>query len=185
MITKKIRFFFLVNSALLCSLAVASETAEEHVPSVFDLKWAAVNFIILFSFLIYKLRAPIAKAFKERKEHIEALFNHAAEKHKDAEMKLEIYEGKLNLLDEQNKKVMDDAKTDITKFEQESHEERARMVERINRDAKDKIAIEQQQIMRLLSDELMAAVVAKTKSKIDQSKELKGSLGASLLKKAK
>ncbi|MBI2521416.1 MAG: ATP synthase F0 subunit B [Bdellovibrio sp.] len=184
MITKDLKFYLIVN-VFWIGVAASSSEATHHEPSVYDLKWAAVNFIILFSFMIYKLKGPIRKSFQDKRANIQSLFNHAAEKHKDAEMKLDIYEAKLNTLEEQSKKVFDDAKIDVLKFDHDTQEENTKLIERLNREAKDKIEHEQQQIVHKIGAELLSTVIAKTKTKISESAELKSNLAASLLKKAK
>ncbi|OFZ14214.1 MAG: hypothetical protein A2X86_05005 [Bdellovibrionales bacterium GWA2_49_15] len=184
MITRKLKLYFITNIILAGNFAFASETAH-HAPSAMDLIWPAVNVILLFLFLFYKLKGPIRKIFQDKKANILSLFNHAAEKHKDAEMKLDMYEAKLNSIEEQSKKVFDDAKIDILKFEHDTQEESTKLLERLNREAKDKIEHEQQQIVHSIGAELLASVIAKTKHKISQSAELKSNLAASLLKKAK
>ena len=163
MIIKHLQLCLLLNIA--GTVVLASE-ATHHTPSVFDLIWPAVNLIILFSLMIYKLKTPIRKVFQEKKTNIQSLFNHTAEKYKDAEMKLEMYEEKLGSLEKQSKKVFEDAKIDVLKFEHDTQEENVKLLDRFNREAKDKIEHEQQQIVHNIGAELLSVVIAKTKLKI-------------------
>ena len=69
-----------VLGSCLISIAVASEEAAHHGPSIFDLKYPALNFVVLFGFLIWKLKKPMSDMFAKKSEDVKSLMNSAETK---------------------------------------------------------------------------------------------------------
>ena len=86
------KYYYLLIS-LCFSLNVYSAGGGGE-PSVFDLKWPAINFIILFSFVFFKFKNPLSNLYKEKALSVKESYLNAEEAFKQANLKLEMYKKK-------------------------------------------------------------------------------------------
>jgi len=185
----KIKYTILLLGAqafLAFDLLASGESHGEHlVPSVMDLKWPAINFSILFIFILVKIKKPLKSFFDQNKIDVESLFKHAAEKDKDAQMKLDMYREKLKHLPDHSKKMNEEAKTDLLKFEHDLKEQTYAQVEKIKKENKNRTENEKKLLLNKLGAELFDQVVTKAKDKISKDANLKTSISKNLIQKAK
>ena len=98
------------------SLFASGSDSSGHSPSIADLIWPMFNIIVLFSFMVWKLRSPTIKFFKEKSEEIKHLFDYAEEKNKEADIKLEMYESKIKSLSNDITQIKEKADIDLKNF---------------------------------------------------------------------
>jgi len=144
--------------------------SEGHEVSVLDLKFPALNFLILFGFLFFKLRKPLANLFVKYSKDVEELFNHAEKKDKEAQIKLDMYKTKLDQVGNVTKKISEDAKKDVKAYVRKLEKENIEKLERLESDSRDKVLYEKNMMVEEVERELLEQVVALAKNKIGSDK---------------
>ena len=141
--------------------------------SVTDLMWPAINFCILFSFLFYKLRTPLAEGYQKLSSEFESKFNSA----KIAE------ESAKKFLEEQ-KLAKENASKTIKSLEQE-HEvnkdnqrkvlesEYEQKTKKLYSDYENKLKGERKKVESQISSNLLESIIKKTSSVISGDPESK------------
>ena len=163
---------YTITLLILCSVANA---AGDGQGSVTDLMWPFINFVILFSFLFFKLRKPVVDGYISLSQEIEEKVNsaHVAEKEaaeylKNQEEYKKSASGKLKEISEEfgsswekQKKIMDS--------------EYSQKVEKLYSDYENKLNSERRKVEARLSSELLENIIEKTSSSISASPEKKSS----------
>lgn len=156
---------------ILCvSDAYAAGGSHGHIS---DLILPAWNFVPLFIVMLLLLKKPISEGFTKNATDVESLYNLAEEKDKEAQIKLDMYEKKMNSLKVETERLMTEAKADADKISSETEKETASLVEKMNKDSVSKVAYEKSQAVRNINATLVDEVVAKAKSKINENKDFK------------
>lgn len=144
-----------------------------HEAHVSELMWPIINFVLFFSFIIYKAKKPIKEGFDKNAELIKELFEYAKAKDEDAQKKITLYKGKLdgfhNELDRLNKEM----KEEFSRFEKDSIEETKRQIERASQDAKRKAESEKNKKVREINEELLNNIILKTKETFGTNSSLR------------
>lgn len=143
-----------------------------HVSSISDLFWPTFNFVLLFSFFIWKLKKPILQFFSNNSDEVKYLFDYAEEKNKEASLKLEMYEGKLKSLPVEIKKIKNSAELDLGRFEEITGEETGDQMAKLEKNSFEKMTSEKNNAIKKIGKELLEAIVTKTKNKIEKDKGL-------------
>ena len=164
---KTLALFFITNSLL----ASGSESAH-HSPSISDLLWPTFNIVVLISFMIWKLKAPVINFFKEKSEEVKDLFDYAEEKNKEADIKLEMYESKIKSLSNDITQIKEKADIDLKNFAKSTEQDTQKQLRKIELDSEDKLESEQNSAVKKMSNELLNSIVLKTKTKITRDKSL-------------
>ncbi|PIK14311.1 ATP synthase F0 subunit B [Halobacteriovorax sp. JY17] len=160
--------------ALILTVAnVQAAGGGAHGGHISELILPAWNFIPLFLVMVVLLRKPISAAFTKNAEDVEALYNVAEEKDKEAQIKLDMYEKKMNSLKSESEKIMKETRGQIEEFEKASATETVELIEKLNIDADQKVAYEKDQAVRSINASLVDEVIAKAKSKINENKDYK------------
>ncbi|ATH09441.1 hypothetical protein BIY24_16275 [Halobacteriovorax marinus] len=159
--------------ALILTVADVQAAGGGHGGHISELILPAWNFVPLLIVMIVLLRKPISAAFTKNAEEVEALYNVAEEKDKEAQIKLDMYEKKMNSLKSESEKIMKETKEQIEKFEKQNAEETVNMIQKLNEDADQKVAYEKDQAVRAINASLVDQVISKAKSKINENKEYK------------
>jgi F-type H+-transporting ATPase subunit b len=90
-------------------ISISSYGAGKGSGSVKDLAFPAINFIILFGFIIYKYKNVISKNYSDESIRVENLLNDAAEADKQATLKLETLTEQLENIDSLKKDLKEKA----------------------------------------------------------------------------
>jgi F-type H+-transporting ATPase subunit b len=138
-----------------------------------DLMFPAINFFLLFGFIIFKMKKPISDSFTRNSEEVENLYNIAEEKSKEAQIKLDEYTKKLDSLDSETSRILQNAEEDGTKFDNTQKAETFSSIERMKRDAANKIESEKNEMVRELNSSLLDEVITKAKTEINGNNEYK------------
>ena len=86
----------------------AAAGAEEHAPSIAELIFPLINFLI-FAYIVWRYGIPFLRShLRSRREQILASVESAAESQKRARALLEAYRGRLARLNEEMRKVRDE-----------------------------------------------------------------------------
>lgn len=156
----------------LTALAVAEEGAH-HEPSIKDLMYPAINFIVLVSFLVWKLKGPMKEMFDKKAADIQSLMTSAAQKNKDAEEKLKGLQAKMSNLGSELSKIQKDYEQDVANFITTSSAETQNVIARSKRDYESKIEGERNELVEKLNEDLLSNVIAKTQQTINGSSDMK------------
>lgn len=163
--------------SLMISLGVmaSSEGGHQaaHHPSIADLAWPAVNFVVLVVGLIYILRKPLSEGFTKKSSEVEKLINYAQEKDKEAQIKLDMYEKKLASLDSQQQKINQEMNEDFEKFKQTLMLETENEKTRLQRDIENKFESEKKKLLSQINSELLDNVINEAKKQIAGNGEFK------------
>lgn len=160
-------------SFLIVTSAFAAGDGGHAGGSVADLLWPAVNFFLLFGFLIWRLKKPISNYFTNNAVEVQQIYEVAEEKDKEAEIKLGMYEKKMDQLDSEIAKIHQEAEEDSETYEQKMKQQIKEDTQRLERDAALKIESEKEEMIRKLNSSLLDEVIKKTRDKVAQDKSLK------------
>lgn len=165
---------FLKYSVLCTSLiniAIANEEAVHHEPTVWDLKYSTLNFIILFGFLIWKLKKPMSEMFNKKSDDVKSLMNSAEKQSKDAQEKLNVFNAKIKNLESEVVQISSEYETDAVSFAKNLHEETQTSIARMKRDLQGKLEGEKKEMLDELNHEMVSKVIAKAKNEIEKNPE--------------
>lgn len=110
---------------------------------------------------------------QKNSEEVENLYNMAEEKSKEAQIKLDEYTKKLDSLDSEMSRILQNAEEDGTKFDAAQKAETQSSIERMKRDAANKIESEKNEMVRQLNSSLLDEVISKAKTEINGNNEYK------------
>jgi len=171
-----VKIKFLLLSVYLFSFATAfaeEQEAAHHEPSIWDLKYPAINFIVLFGFIAWKAKKPLTEMFNKNAENIRALMESAEKQSKDANAKLATLEQKMKNIDSELVKITTDYESDVAAFGKNQIEETQTTITRMKRDVDNKLQGEKKELMDGLSHELLNLVVSNTQNTINGNRDLK------------
>lgn len=150
-----------------------------------DLAYPAINLIILFSLLIYKIKTPISNMFKDKSESIKGMIDSAAVKAKEAEMMMEMQSKKMAGSDEEIAKLESEANEIVSKFESEYKADVDTRISKMKEEAGNKIEAEKKELLDQLNASLLDQVLNKAKDKLKTDKGLSDSATAKILEGVK
>lgn len=165
----KYSFMFVV----LTGSVLAAGKGADHVPSIKDLFYPAINFVVLVSFLVWKLKKPMKEMFNKKADEVKTLMTSAAEKNKDAEVRLKLLQTKINNIDSELTKIRADYDKDISNFMQNQATETQSIISRTKRDLENKLEGERKELVESMNEELLSQVIAKTKQVISSNNDFK------------
>lgn len=140
-----------------------------------DLLFPVINFSVIFILLFVLLRKPIKAAFEKNADDVTALYKHAEEKDKEAQLRLAQFEQKMKSLDAETQKLLDQAKSDAEKIRATVESETFQQLAKMTDEAKQKAEYEKNMMIKELNESLLDQVLLKTKTaiKADQSLQSK------------
>lgn len=162
-----IYFSFLMASSLSVALA---EEAAHHEPSVLDLKYPLVNFIILLA-ILSKVVKPLREKFNKQATDVKSLMESAARNNKDAEEKLATFQTKIKNLDSELVKITTDYESEAAQFARNQSEETQTTIARMKRDLENKLQGERKEMIDELNHDLLNKVIASTQATIKSNKD--------------
>lgn len=153
---------------LLSTSAAFAESAHggHHQPSITELIVPTINFVIVFGFILFKIKKPLAKMFDDNSAKIKDLVVLASSRDREAQIKLDTYEKKVSGLDSETKSILESAKKDADDFEVKYAVEVKQTIEKMSKDATLKIESEKNSMLKMLNETLLDEVIAKAKNKI-------------------
>lgn len=166
---------------LLSSASLFAAGDGGNAGHITDLIYPAINFSLLFGFIFFKLRKPISDAFSKNSEEVESLFNMAEEKSKEAQIKLDMFTKKIESLDSDMSRILKNSDDDSDRFEKSQKEETINAIDRLKKDASNKIESEKNEMVRRLNSSLLDEVISKAKLEINSNNEYKSKATKKLL----
>jgi F-type H+-transporting ATPase subunit b len=160
---------FVVLNLLFSSMAFA---AGKGGGSIADLGWPALNFIILLSGLLYFVKKPLREMFDKNAEDVTNLYEYADKRDKEAKIKLEMYQKKMENLEGEKAKIVKNAEEEAKAFIKKAEQESQEYLQRLERDSDSKILHEKKTLEDQLKEDLVTEVIAKAKSKISGDSDL-------------
>lgn len=154
----------------MISIAHAAPSGDQGPIS--SLALPAMNFGLLVLIIIYFTRKPVAAMFKKNAEDVESLYKHAEEKDKEAQIRYAQFEQKMQNLDSETKKTLDQAHRDAQKAQKEIEEETQAQLKKLEEDATKKAEYEKNVLVQELNESLLDEVISKAKNKIKSDQKL-------------
>ncbi len=148
-------------------------TGEHHEPSITDLTYPAINFIVLFGFLIWKFKKPMSEMFNKKAEEVKSLMTSAAEKSKAAQDRLSTLQNKMKNLDSEVAKIKADYESDASTFTKNQAAETLLVIARVKRDLENKLEGEKNELVDQINHDLINKVIAQTQETIKSSADMK------------
>ena len=140
--------------------------------SVSDLMWPAINFALLASFLVWKVKKPLREMFEKNANDVKFLFEHAEKKDKEANIKLNALQEKMGNLSSEKNKITQNAEKEANDFISKSEKESQEYLRRLEVDSVNKIEHEKVSRVAALEEDLIDEVIAKAKTKIGKDSGL-------------
>jgi F-type H+-transporting ATPase subunit b len=153
--------------------ASGNAAGAEHHASVFDLIAPAVNFGALFLFILWKLKTPLKKMFDQNSVNVEKAYKDADEKNKEAMIKLEMYQKKMELINSDIQNVMKETEQNLKHFRESHIEETNETISRIEKDMKNRLKYEVDSLVKEINAELISEVVSNVKQSISENPKMK------------
>ncbi len=166
-------YYSLITLALTLTNAMAAGKEAHHEPSIKDLIYPTINFVILVGFLVWKLKKPMNDMFNKKSDDVKSLMNSAAEKNKDAEVRLKMLQAKISGLDKELEKIKADYEKDVATFITNQSSETQATIARTKRDLEQRLEGEKKDLVEKLNEELLSQVIAKTQQTINANGDFK------------
>lgn len=177
-------YFRLISILFFVQNALANE-AEHHEPSIWDLKYPLLNFIIFASIIIWAVKKPLKEMFDKAAGDVVSQMNSAAEQSKDAQQKFNSFESKVKNLDSEIVKINQDYEEEAVRYSKLQAEETEAQIARLKRDVESKLAGEKKELMDNLNHEVLNLVVEKAKGTIKADSNSKKMATDKILAKVK
>lgn len=159
---------------LITSILISTEVlaASKGTGTIADLKYNAINFVLLFGFLGWKLKKPVKEMFDKNAEDVTSLFGLAEEKDKEAQIRLDEYTRKLNSLESDKKNIMTETEQNAATFSKTHTTDTDDLINGLHTDAKSRAEGEKALMARNLNSTLLDEVINKVKEKVRGDKSL-------------
>lgn len=159
------KILFCISLSLISASAFAAGS-EGHHPSASDLIFPAINFVILASFLGWKLKGVMKTTFNEQAEEVKKLYDYAEEKDKEAQLKLSMFEKKMSEVESSYTKILSEADTAADKYSTDMEFERKDKIQKLHKESDDKLDYEKNLMVEALNKTLLNQVIGKAKESI-------------------
>ena len=156
----------ILTISLLASAALASGAAAHHEPSIKDVMWPAINFTLIFGFILWKLRKPVAKNFAHYAESVEEIYHQAKNNQRMAETRQAELEAKLNSFEAMKVKEKEKMDEEFNMLKVEVAKETAESMEKMKQDSIARLEYEKQQLVRALNTEVVEKIMETAKGEI-------------------
>jgi F0F1-type ATP synthase membrane subunit b/b' len=137
-----------------------------------DLALPLMNVGLLLFLIIFFTRKTIRANFQQNSKDVESLYKHAEEKEKEAQIRYAQYEQKMQNLDSETKKTLDQADQDAQKMENQIQQETQIQMKKLEEDAVKKAEYEKNVLVQELNESLLDEVITRAKNKIKSDKNL-------------
>lgn len=173
--------FWTAYAFLALGMATKAWAAGDGHGSAADLIAPAVNVILLAGFLVWKLKKPLHDLFVNKSEEISNTLERASLKSKEAEIMLQNEEKKMANLENELKKIGQQAEADILSFEKNLAKELEEKSHKLKTDANLKIQADKKAVLDQLNAELLDQVINQAKSTIKDNKEYQTKASSKLI----
>jgi F0F1-type ATP synthase membrane subunit b/b' len=153
--------------------------------NIADLIPPAVNFFILVTFLVIKLKAPIRNLFIKKAEAISETLERANVKSKEAQVMLETQQKKLSNLDNEIKTINEDAEKEIATFNTSYADEMTVRAQKLKQDAAAKIEAERKALFEKVNSKLIDNIIAKASSTLKTNNDLRSKINKKITQEIK
>ena len=158
-------------AAFVLSFTTLAAGGSSH-GSVSDLLFPAINFFALLCGLIYLIRKPMAEMFTNNAKEVTNLYEYAEKKDKEAKIKLEMFQKKMENLEGEKNKIVKNAEQEANGFIEMSKNESGEYLDRLARDSKAKVQFEKNSLENEIRESLVNEVIGKAKEKISSNNDL-------------
>jgi F0F1-type ATP synthase membrane subunit b/b' len=173
---------YLVLALTFAGKAIAAGNAHgDHHASITDLVAPAVNVFIIASFLIWKLKGPLAEMFNKKAADVSSTIERANIKSKEAQVMLDAQTKKMSHLDQDVKEIFNSSEKEVQNFEKTLANETEEKTRKLKSDATLKIEASKKAMVEELNAEILDQVIAKTKSTIKTNKDFQAKASNKLL----
>lgn len=173
-----------VTIFLVITTAHASESGAHH-GSLSDLIFPTINFLILFSALVYFKKNSLKEMFAKNADEIRYLFEHADKKDKEAKIKLSALQKKMQNFEGEKNKISVNAEKEAEKFISHSKKESTQYLERLGQDMESKLIHERKAQMAKVKEKLVDQVISKAKERVATNDSLKEKVSKKIISQVK
>lgn len=175
------------SMVVLVCLIIASTTFAAgnggHGGSPMDLIAPFVNFVILFGFLFFVLKGKLKTLFASNAKEVQALYERAEMKDKEADLKLKHYQEKLTNFEGESQKIFKSMDDEANKFVTSLKEETEEELKKMELDSVKIIETERKSMLKEIETELLESVLLKAKDKIKSDTALRNKATDKLVSK--
>lgn len=161
------------KTLLVLSILLSNAYAAGGAGHLTDLVIPALNFVVFAGIIFLAIKGPMKKMFSENAVKVKELYTYAEGKDKEAQIKLDMYEKKMNSLQSEIQKINEDIQKDEVAFKENVAKETAAQLEKMQKDSILKLESEKNSLLKNLNEALVNEVIAKTKNKISENKDYK------------
>ena len=165
---------------MLSITAMANEEAAHHVPTVLDLKYPFVNFIIMLA-ILSKVVKPLREKFNKEADNVKSLVESAARNNKDAEEKLAASKNKFSNIESDLVKINNEYEQESAQFAKAQSEETQTIIARIKKDHQNRLEGEKKELSESINHELLDLVIGKTKTQINSNAGFKSKATSNII----
>ena len=119
--------------------------------------------------------------FDENSNKVKQAFEFSEEKSKEANIKLQMYQEKMDNLHNEKAKMEKEANEDFENYKKENEKETSDRVSRIHSDSDNKLEFEKKMGEQKIIKEMLEEVITKSKSKIKGSKDSRDKVTSNLV----
>lgn len=131
-----------------------------------DLALPGINFVILFSFLVYKLRKPLSEMFDKNSDDVKQLYRVAKERDREAQIRLDMYQEKVNNMENERTNIIRRREQEAKELERRQISETDALIKKMEQETENKIKFGEMQIEARLYRSIVEKVIAKTQQDI-------------------
>jgi F0F1-type ATP synthase membrane subunit b/b' len=182
---KKLSFFFFILVLSLEALASGDGHGGGHgghVPTAKDLIAPAFNFIVLFGFLLFKIKKPLKQHFEMKAKKVSEVLDRAQVKSKEAQVLFDLNTKKMKEVDQEVANIQKSAEEDARKFALDCEKEAKDKTEKIKNEAIGRVEAEKRALINQLNKELVDDVILKSKKMITTDSNIKKDLTTKVVK---
>ena len=147
--------------------------AGEGGGGIADLKWPAVNFILLLSLLVLKLKGPLRESFDKNAEQVTFLAEQAESKNRQAEIRLDTYKKKMAAMESEHQKMAKEMERERERYVNRARRETQEYINRLKQDFERKMIQEKRVLGNQINTGLIDEVMNKAKTVIAGDSTLK------------
>jgi len=171
--------FVILSSIVVIDTVFASGEGSGHLS---DLIPPLINSMILLTFLVIKLRAPLNRYFSDLSRKTFKSHHLATAREKEASLKIEELQQKLSQSVSEIAKIEKSFEKDLQKYEKESVSDMDQRIVKMEQDGQQTLESDNNNALKSLYTDLVESVFLSAKVMIDENSHLKGKITQKLLK---
>lgn len=171
-------FSFLLLSFNILASATEAGHGEAHIS---DLTFPVLNFSVLFGFLFFKFRKPLSNMFVKKSDSVKEYYAMADEKNKKAQIKLEMFKGKISELENDVQRIFSNTSVEVEKYLEKKQVDVKSDIEKIQSDVQIKLEVDKREMVRNVEVDLVETILLGAKSKIKADASLQNDINGKLI----